>query len=277
MSEHPQTLVGKLNTLMTSHRQLSNPPIIEFVLGMQFDQLSKLKAAHYGLIWERLGGEWVTAEDAPPIPDQFETFDRPRWEVQRGLGVHFETLMFPSRLQLTNRDQTKMLQLQNTRLHLNWKKTETQKPSFSNFFGQFVDTYHKVSGAINDLKLGEIQPNQWEVTYVDAFPRETFWRTPADWNDILPGLFGNMFSSTLENTVLEHRAAEWSFELKPRFGRLHVQATSGKSPANEDALIVTWTARGPARSFNEIDAGLQRGHDAAVEAFFAAANPKHLQ
>ena len=39
--------------------------------------------------------------------------------------------------------------------------------------------------------MGEPALNQWELTYIDAFPKEAPWRTPADCSAFLPGLFGN--------------------------------------------------------------------------------------
>jgi len=39
----------------------ADPPIVEFVLGVQFDKLKALTSAHYGQFWEHLGDEWESS------------------------------------------------------------------------------------------------------------------------------------------------------------------------------------------------------------------------
>jgi hypothetical protein len=115
--------------------------------------------------------------------------------------------------------------------------------------------------------------NQWEMTYVDAFPREEYWQTPADWSAFLPGLFGKLFPTDGLGIVLENRAAEWSYEIEPKRGRLHVAAHPGRwGEDKRDALLLNMTARGPVgRGRAEtLRAGLDLGHEAAMGAFLRA-------
>jgi hypothetical protein len=118
--------------------------------------------------------------------------------------------------------------------------------------------------------LGELALNQWELTYIDAFPKEEYWQTPADWSTFLPGLFGNLFSADALGLVLEHRTAEWSYEIHPKRGRLHITAYPGRAGEEQrDALLLQMTARGPVGKggAKTLRAGLDLGHDAAVGAF----------
>lgn len=41
------------------------------------------------------------------------------------------------------------------------------------------------------MGLGELTLNQWELTHIDAFPKEEHWQTPVNGFAFLPGLFGN--------------------------------------------------------------------------------------
>ena len=58
------------------------PPVVETVLGVQFDPIPGFSNAHLGAFWKRLlahensgsAGEWRTLTDAPPIEPTFERF-----------------------------------------------------------------------------------------------------------------------------------------------------------------------------------------------------------
>ena len=110
----------------------------------------------------------------------------------------------------------------------------------------FEQAFAQFESCVDRLGLGKVIPNQWELTYVDDFPRGEYWETPADWSGILPGLFGSLFSAHDLDMELEHRAAEWCYELRPQKGRLHITARPGRWGDSEDALLLLqMTARGP--------------------------------
>jgi hypothetical protein len=96
-----------------------SPPVVETILGVQFDRLAGFKNAHLGAFWKAVdAGEWPSVSDAPPLPPQFERFDEgATW----GPGVQFQVTQDPSsRLQIKNRDGDRMIQVQSDRLHFNW-------------------------------------------------------------------------------------------------------------------------------------------------------------
>ena len=104
-----------------------------------------------------------------------------------------------------------------------------------------------------------------------------YWNTPADWATFLPGLFGQLFSTNSLEVVLEHRAAEWSYEIRPKRGRLHITAGPGRIEDDKrDAVLLTMTARGPVGKGGEetLRAGLDLGHAVAFEAFLRVASDK---
>src|SRR5262245_19738952 len=109
---------------MTGTVKFANPPIIELVLGAQFSPLTKLTAGHFGLFWKELGDDWTEPGDGPLIADQFELFDRPKWRTAGGVQLRLEPMRLPGRFTLGNRDKDRLVQIQNTRFHLNWRKRE---------------------------------------------------------------------------------------------------------------------------------------------------------
>jgi hypothetical protein len=70
--------------------------------------------------------------------------------------------------------------------------------------------------------------------------------------------------------LLETRAAEWSYEITPKRGRLHIAAQLGRpAEGQQTALLLQTTARGPVGKggADSLRAGLDLGHDAALGTF----------
>lgn len=246
----------------------TSPPVVELVLGVQFAPLPNLTTGHYGLFWQSLGDEWTGPADAIPIEDQFELFDPAPWPNPGAFSFRLQPVRPPGRFTLEHRDQQRMLQLQQSRFHLNWRKRDSFYPSYRSLISQFEDTYSRFTDFADRSGVGKLTPNQWELTYVDAFPQGEYWNTLDDWSSFLPGLFGTLRPAG--GLALERRSAEWSFEIVPRQGRLHVTAQTGRtSDGDRQSLLLQMTARGPIGrgGVESLREGLDVGHGVAVETF----------
>lgn len=245
------------------------PPIVELVLGAQFSPLTKLTAGHFGRFWSELGPDWVEPSDGPVIADRFELFDQPRGSRRDASPFPLEALL-PGRFLIEHRSKDRLIQIQSTRFHLNWRRHDDFYPSYKSLINEFENTFTRFSEFAKRSGLGTPILNQWELTYVDSFPRGVYWESPADWPKILPSLFSNLFPTDGLGIVLEHRAAEWSYEIEPKRGRLHIAARSGRwGGQREDSLLLEMTARGPIGKggADGLRAGLDVGHQAAFGTF----------
>ncbi|MBY0231033.1 MAG: TIGR04255 family protein [Gemmataceae bacterium] len=257
---------------MSGSLEFANPPIVELVLGAQFSPLTRLTAGHFGKLWQALGPDWIEPGDGPPVEDHFELFDRPR---PAGRELPFRPLLLPARFTLGHKGKDRLLQFQSTRFHLNWRKREGFYPSYSRLIAEYEEVFAQVSAFAEGAGLGELALNQWELTYVDSFPKGEYWETPADWPRVLPGLFGNLSAFDGLPVSMEHRAAEWRYEITPKRGRLHVAAGQGLAGEDQrESLLLTMTARGPvgkggAATLRE---GLDLGHEVALGAFMNVAS-----
>ena len=247
-----------------------NPPIVEFVLGAQFSPLGKLTSAHYGRFWDQMGSDWISPRDNPLIEDQFERFDDvaapKRWRLR------VEPAPLVNRLTLINRKGDRLLQLQPSRFHVNWRKTIELKPSYKDLIEEFEAAFGKFVAFCNQEGLGTIDVNQWELTYVDFFPMGKYWDSPEDWNRFLPGLFRDQPSAIVKPLRLERRDVQWTMEIEPKLGRLHLSAGIGRWKDDpNDGLVLNMTARGPLvpGKTPTLRAGLDLGHDISVRQFLS--------
>jgi hypothetical protein len=169
-----------------------------------------------------------------------------------------------------------MLQLQNNRFHLNWLGDGGDKyPRYSQVRGEFISHLQSLIRFVGDYDLGEIRPDQWEVTYVNHIPKGTVWDTQADWNFFLPM---NSMPSVDGYAEAESFGGEWHFTIPDERGRLHIQWQHGlkKQPESEnesamDFVRLAFTARGAIEKHDDVVesvcAGIDLGRDTIVHSF----------
>jgi uncharacterized protein (TIGR04255 family) len=249
------------------------PPVVETILGVQFDPLPDFSNAHQGLFWTSLGSEWPKIADSAPLEPQYERFtEESRW-VSPSIAFRMAQTV-PSRLQITNRNADRLIQLQNGRLHLNWLgRGGANYPRFQQMLSEFLEVVDRFDRFTVDRGLQTFRPNQWEITYINHIPKGTVWKTPQDWGFFRP--MANLREATT-SVRFETFSGEWHFLIPDNLGRLHVQWQHGKSHDPPQELVsLTLTARGPLESdpqdiqadLGRVRTGLEVGHDAIVLSF----------
>lgn len=247
------------------------PPVVETVVGIQFEKSPAIGNGFLGAYWASLDRAiWPTVSDAPPIVPQFEVFtDEARWRT--GMELHIGKDV-SSRIQIRNHTKSRMIQAQNDRFHLNWIGNKGDSyPRYSAVRSEFMNLLSGFSEFCKSSEVGELMANQWEVTYVNVIPKDTVWASPSDWSFFkllgpMPSVDGRLKAETF--------GGEWHFEIPDSRGRLHIQWSHGKSRSKgvekaAEFIRLTLTARGKTESGNPLDvgSGLDIGHDVIVRSF----------
>lgn len=250
--------------------EFDRPPVVETIVGAQFKPIPALKNGHLGAFWKLLGPNWPNIIDQQPLEQQFERFG-----MQGTGGFNFQLIMdASSRLMIRNRNNDRLIQIQNGRMHLNWiRQADGDYPHYKNVRAEFNEMWLRFRDFLRSELQQECQVNQWEVTYVNRFPRGSVWNEPCDWNRVLTFLgCGNPSCGPFLGL-----GGEWHFEILPQLGRLHVQLQHGKPDKDSpEALTMTLTARGPVDESKglTLDDGLNRGREAIVKAFVELTTPE---
>ena len=167
----------------------SDPPVIETVLGVQFEPLSGLTAGHVGWYWRSiLGDSWNSIAECGKVPEQVERFGKHHSLRVPRLGLKLQTQPESNRLQIKNDSGGRMLQIQDNRFLYNWIKKSESYPRYSVVRSSFDAHFEQFCQFVSDEGLGTIKLNQWEVTYVNRVPSGPLWKTPLDWGNVVPGL-----------------------------------------------------------------------------------------
>ena len=246
-----------------------NPPVVETVISVQFNPLADFGAGQLGAFWEELGPEWPFVTDAPAVDPVFERFEPATvWEQSAFVRLSSKVDV---RLRIRNKTKDRMIQVQNGRFFYNWLGTPgTEYPSYDFVrpeFDEYWVKFREFVVARSDDNV--IQPNQWEILYVNHIPCGTVWKEVSD----IPGALTFLQAPNLTGLDVDPDGlgGEWRFEIKPEQGRLYVKlAMRNKADDNTTGLrlVMTLTARGPiGNGTASLGAGLELGHTAITTVF----------
>jgi uncharacterized protein (TIGR04255 family) len=249
--------------------KFDRPPVTETVISAQFSRLENFSAAHAGWFWKKhLLEEWTKVQETFRLDDQFELFDEGGGWVRPALRLSDKE---KARIQFTGNNDERMIQVQDTRFILNWRKRKADYPTYKKLFGDFSSELHKFQGFAREADLGAIEFNQWEMTYVNSIPKGELWEKPSDWSRIVPTL---ALPAAAKGVSADTMGGNWRFVLDGQRGRLYVTARHLRKESGE-VLSLELTARGPVRedTGQSLDDGLSIGHSAIVWTFVALTSP----
>jgi len=228
---------------MSSLPDYHNPPINEVVFGIQFRQLDLLNTPHIGFFWEKLSQEnYPEYKEMPTLPHIVESFGSST-KQSSPISI-FERPPLP-RLFFINKVKNHLIQLQQDRFHQNWRKLKNEDvyPRYNNLFPQFATSWKLFESFVREQNLGELSPDQYELTYVNHIPRGEAWKSLKDIENIFPE-----FQCKTEGRFLnEPEDVFWRkvFRMPNNKGRLHALLRLAVNKESKDQIMIfELTARG---------------------------------
>jgi len=212
-----------------------NPPLSELAVGVQFASLSGWQTRHVGEFWVEVAKEFPHTEDQIPI-----------FDVQVVPG--FEVLKLPPlrRTFLISQDQNFLIQLQDSRFVVNWRKTKPSDvyPRFKTIFKKFVTHWGHFSDFVARERVGNLAPTRYELTYVNHIEQaddsvggtaERYVRL-FDWGNLKAQFLA---PPTGVNVV-------WTFAMPDQLGFAQANLSQGVRPDGRKALVLVMSCTGTA-------------------------------
>jgi uncharacterized protein (TIGR04255 family) len=255
------------------------PPVNEVALSLQFAALEKMKSVHIGLLWARLRSQYPDVSEQVTISPEFETFGA---VPQAGPRIKLEPFWTPPmpRYWFEKSGTSDLLQIQQDRIIHNWRKLEGEPiyPRYEAVRDRFKREVDEFVAFLHEEELGELRPNQCEVTYVNLI--ELADESVHDRLSEITSLWTHRFSEELVETEFENVSIGLRFKMlesgKPQ-GRVHVafQPAVLKSDPSKDAIKLDITARGRPKE-ETLDSAftfLDGARRAVVKTFAAVTTP----
>lgn len=242
------------------------PPIVETAIALQFRPLKGFKNAHLWGFWSRICDDYPVTEDQEPLDSKTELFGDDIRREPRLPQLQFRP--HASRLQALSDDRHAMVQIQNGRFIFNWRRLDSGAyPRWSKTFAEFQRRYDQFIQFVSDEGLGQVDPNQWEVTYVNHLLKGGDWESEGEWPQLVPGLVGACQSVSAGD--LEAIDCRVQFVLPEERARLYIDLKKAVLTSNTDQelLTLTLTARGGVSPNHPAEEGLALGRTSIVTSF----------
>jgi len=246
--------------------EYDNPPLIEVVFGVQFKELKELRSPHIGVFWEKIGRvEYPGFEEKPPLSHITESYDEGQANPSRPRVQMLEEPPLP-RFFFISKDQRHLVQLQRDRFLQNWRKIgeDTEYPRYDCLCPEFAKSWELFRGFVADQAVGELQPDQYELTYVNHIEQGAGWTDEQDIEEVFP-LFRCKLKRTSSET-LERIAWRRIYRFPSSAGRLHVSMHQAMTiTKGTPVLVLNLTARGFAEG--DLTDWFGMAHDSIVRVF----------
>lgn len=223
--------------------EYASPPVIETVLGVQFNPLTAFQVPHVGLYWNGIRAQYPSFEIQPPLSPVFELFDIKG--TQKDVRIRFEEGPPDFRCWFKDQQQTHLIQVQRDRFIVNWRKVTGDEvyPRYGQFRPRFQTEWNRFCAFLESEGIPSPQVNQCEITYVNHFEGEKEFKSFGEAERIYA------FWSKLptDGFLPSPEAVRFNirFLLPEQKGRMHVFSEPKlRSRDGKEVLQLTLTCRG---------------------------------
>jgi len=254
--------------MQTEHTlpEFENPPVIETVLGVQFDPLEKFGVPHIGLYFARIRDNYPEYKIHPPIEQVRERFDTklmPQPTVGIGFGAPEVRCWF------IDKSKNMLIQIQKDRFLQNWRKLQGTDvyPHYVNLKPKFKAEWLRYCAFLDDEGIERPKVNQCEVTYINHIEIGTECKSFGEVDKIVN--FWSQESKTFL-PLAEKVNANIQYVLPGKAGRLHISLQPGIRKADATEIYqLQLTARGAPHSseIEDILAWFDLGREWIVKGF----------
>jgi uncharacterized protein (TIGR04255 family) len=254
--------------------EFERPPVTEMVMGVQFQPIAGLQAAHLGLYWSRIRSDYPhTLDQAPLVPAVEEAEIKPAAPTISAIALSVPPL---PRCWFMSENKTEVIQVQRDRFWRNWRQVEgnDRYPRYARLAPAFKRDWEGFLGFLREQGLGPGTVNQCELSYINNIEKGAGWSELGELDKVFPLLCPREPGGFLPSPEMLSWQAR--YKLPEGRGRLHVEmnpAFSGR--AMKLVLAFNLTARGaPAGGGPEqIAAWFDLAHEWITRAFAELTGP----
>jgi len=196
-----------------------NPPVVEVALSVQFDPLIALRTPQIGVLWQQFRDRFPRIEEHPPLDSTIERFG-PRSRIEPGVQVRVSPSVPVPRCWFLNESGSELIQIQQDRFVHNWRKVgdSDSYPRYDRHIRPtLLSELEEFTAFVGKENLGEILPNQCEVTYVNRILAGQGWDRHGQLGSVLAPVSGAFSEEFLPEP--EEVAVAASFLIPGEVGR----------------------------------------------------------
>lgn len=161
------------NTILKKLPSYRNPPVNEVVCGMRIRPIDKLLIPHIGLIWNKFKSDYPNIQHA-------KVLSSPKGEIpiDKVSGLPIPRVWF------INSSEDQLIQFQIDRFYFNWRKRKDDYPRYKHVISNFEKAYGIIGAFLDEFNLGELEPLEYELSYINHIPKGDGWETLDDLSNV---------------------------------------------------------------------------------------------
>ncbi len=203
-----------------------NPPVNEVVCGMRFKTTEQPRIPYIGLLWGKFKDKYPNVQHASPL-----ALRAGQLLIDSATGTPIPRIWF------INDAGDELFQFQGDGFYFNWRRRKDVYPRFSHIMPQFLYFYDVIEEFYKEFQLGEIEPIEYELTYINHILVGSGWESIDD----LPKVFSRLNWEQEENQFLPYPSdIAWNatFLLPEEKGRLAVNLKKGTLAENKMPVLL---------------------------------------
>ena len=172
------------------------PPVVEVALAIQFKSAIGFRSFDLGKVAACWSDTLPEVSERPPLGPMAVEFAGP--SVAFKVSEETET----PRLWLMNEQGSQLLQLQQDRLVVNWRRlpSDTPYPHYVSIREFLVEAWNRLTAVVHDLGRTVPEPSICEVQYVNHLDKHSGWRSVGDTPAVIAPWSGSMSDGFLPPT-----------------------------------------------------------------------------
>lgn len=244
----------------TSEINYINSPLVEVVCGVSFKSLDSLTVPYVGLFWDEFRHDFPKCQELPPL--------LPISNLEQNIELEFSNVPLLPRLWFFNLEKNKVIQLQRDRFIFNWRKStyEGKYPNYPMVFNNFNKYFLEFKNFIDKNNLGNVEPIQYEMRYINQLKKGKDWNTIDDIKNIFP----NFNLSNIGDSInLESFNWQSVFSVSPNLGKLSALIRLAKNhQTGEHVVLFELSFTGSfTDSFDKIQLWFDSAHKYLIDSF----------
>ncbi len=238
-----------------------SPPVVEVVMGVQFQPLAQLRSPHFGLFWETVRPEYSSCRENPPIAPQLEDPSKPG--ATKDVQLQMSLVPPLPRVFFEDASGQWLIQLQRDRFLHNWRcgAKEGDYPRYPAVQEKFLSQWSNFRQFVAANELGDIDVTQLEITYLNHIAP---WTDQSELGDLFPDFRWRKGERSLGRP--EACNISYAFTSSDGLSRLRATVRPGIHPKKGNVLLFELTVRGVAEK-DDFEDWFDNGRSWIVTAF----------
>lgn len=218
------------------------PPVNEVVCGMRFHTPDKLRIPHIGLLWNKFRADYPRIQHAPPIASA-----KGELQIDQITGLPIPRVMF------INETDDQLVQFQFDRFYFNWRRKKSDYPRYPHVIKHFESVLNTIESFFRESKIGDLNPIEYELSYINHIPKGEGWDTIDD----IPRIFSDFVWVQRTDRFLPNPTnIVWKTEFPMQEKKGHLAVTLNQATRIEDKVslfVLELNVRGFDESANKKD------------------------